>query len=135
MILVFRKYHSPTPGTAPFLPRARIPLLETLLPRPTKKCVTGTRSWGRFQRQGWRPAIGAGFDIEQIRSLISALIQFGDGVISFAHDEDIGPGQFDGKVIIGAYGEESHGIEIEKAKILLDNPEASITDAYRIFGK
>lgn len=88
----------------------------------------------------WEPkplkvAIGSGFDKEQLRTLLEALIQVGGGVISYAHHDDEGPGQYNEKVLIGAYGDHSHGIEIEKAKVLLDNEETSIIDAYRIFGK
>ncbi|MCG7985684.1 MAG: hypothetical protein JAY90_23470 [Candidatus Thiodiazotropha lotti] len=79
-------------------------------------------------------AIGAGFDIDQIRLLLGALVQYGEGVISFAHDEDEGPGQYDRQVLIGAYGDHSHGIEIEKAMVLLDKEGASVADAYKIFG-
>lgn len=78
-------------------------------------------------------AIGSGFDIEQIQSLIDAILPISDGWISFAHDEDEGPGQYDNQVLIGAYGNYNHGIKLSKAKSLLTNKSAS--DAYKVFGE
>lgn len=80
-------------------------------------------------------AIGSGFDLDQIRSLTNALSGIPGGTISFAHDEDKGPGQFDETILIGAYGNQSHGIDISKVKTILDDSAVSTVDIYKVFGK
>lgn len=80
-------------------------------------------------------AIGAGFDLEQIRNLVGAILTISDGWICFAQDDDEGPGQYDNQVLIGAYGSYKHGIEISKAKAVLENQSTTISNAYKVFGK
>jgi hypothetical protein len=63
-------------------------------------------------------ALGRGFDVGQVRSLVDALAPAGDGWISFAHDDEA-INQYDGKVSIGAYGEHKHGLLFSKLQPLL----------------
>jgi hypothetical protein len=79
-------------------------------------------------------AIGAGFDLEQIRKIVEALSFIPNGVIAYAHEDDEGPGQYDNQVLIGAYGSGSHGIKIEKALLVFGNSEVTIADVYRVIG-
>jgi hypothetical protein len=79
-------------------------------------------------------AIGRGFDIEQIRKLVNVLSFIRDGWISYAHDDEA-VDQYDNQVLIGAYGEYQHGIELTKIKPIIEREDISLNDIYKILGK
>ncbi len=88
---------------------------------------------GASKPETFSVAIGTGFDKEQIISLVEALLLVTDGWISFAHEEP--DDDFDNKVLIGAYGGYSHGIELSKMKSLLQRKDITQHEIYNVLGR
>ncbi len=82
----------------------------------------------------FKVAIGKGFDVDQIRALVEALLFIGDGWISYAHDDDE-VDQYDNQVLIGAYGAYQHGMELSKIKPIIDREGITVTEIYKVLGK
>ena len=81
----------------------------------------------------FKVAIGSGFDREQIVSLVDVLLSITDGWISFAHEEP--DYVFDNRVVIGAYGSYSHGMELNKIKTILQRKDITVSEIYQVLGK
>jgi hypothetical protein len=79
-------------------------------------------------------AIGRGFDVGQIRSIVDALLEVTDGWISYAEDETE-VDQYDHQVLIGAYGDHENGIELTKLKPLLQREGITENEVYKLLGK
>ena len=77
-------------------------------------------------------AIGNGFDIEQIRKLVEVLSSIKEGWISYAYD-DIEP--YGNKVLIGAYGDFEHGIELSKLRPIIELADTTLDQVYKVLGK
>lgn len=78
-------------------------------------------------------AIGRGLDKKQIASIVDTLLLITDGWISFAHDE--ADEEYDNRVLIGAYGSYSHGIELSKIKTILQQKDLTEFEIYKVLGK
>ena len=76
-------------------------------------------------------AIGSGFDVQQIRSLAEVLSGISDGWISFAYDDDQ---NYNKQVLIGAYGAYKHGIMLSKIMPIIQRPDISTAEVYKIVG-
>lgn len=74
-------------------------------------------------------AIGQGFNKEQLRSLIEALLPIQSGVINYAVGDEY-PGQYDNQALIGAYGTPKNAISLQDAKKLIEKPDISIDEIY-----
>ena len=88
---------------------------------------------GASKPETFSVALGAGFDKEQIIRLVDALLLITDGWISFAEPEP--EDDYDHKVLIGAYGGYSHGIELSKMKSLLQRADITQHEIYNVLGR
>lgn len=79
-------------------------------------------------------AVGNGFSVDQIRSLILTTGEVIDGWVSFAHDDDE-LNQYDNQVLIGAYGEYKHGIKISQIKPIIEREGVTEAEIYKVIGR
>lgn len=77
--------------------------------------------------------IGRGFDVDQIRKLVEALLSVTNGWISYAHG-DMEKDQYYSQVLIGAYGDYQHGLEISKCKTILERKGITEVEVYKVLG-
>lgn len=82
----------------------------------------------------FKVALGNGFSVVHVLAILNVLSDFSDGWILYA-DDDFEHDQYDRKILIGAYGTYEHGIEISKAKALIEASSMSEEDMYRMLGK
>jgi hypothetical protein len=79
-------------------------------------------------------ALGSGFDVNQIKDIVNALSGISDGWISYADNEGT-EDEYYKKVLIGAYGSYEHGIELKSIKPILERPDITATEVYKIIGR
>ena len=76
-------------------------------------------------------AIGSGFDREQMKALVDAILSITDGWMCYAFEDD---SNYDNEVLIGAYGSYDYGIELSKAKKMLEQENITEREMYKAFG-
>lgn len=76
-------------------------------------------------------AIGSGFDVDQIKTLVDALLKVTDGWISYAFPDDE---DYRKQVLIGAYGNYKHGIMLSRITAIIQHPGITTDEIYRHVG-
>jgi len=82
----------------------------------------------------FKVSLGRGFDVDQIKALVEALLNISDGWISYAHDDNE-VDEYENKVLIGAYGSYEHGIELSKIKPIIEREDITAAEVYKVLGK